>query len=309
MIHDFLYRMRALFQRRAMEAELDEELRAHLEHQVEKHIRLGLSREEAERRARFDFGDLDQVKEECRRSWGVQLVDELAAEVRLGLRQARRNPVFSTVSALALVLGILANTMMFNGLTAVEQRVSPHQAPADPVLAVQNSVPPPIKKSDVRPDLVPRKVLRQKPSRDRRIHTSRESHPARIAPPVREKARMVTAGLFFTPGAVQIRGATWISHYEEKEHNGFVLISESWQQNGNFAIQRALEITVQYGDYYETVVMEVIPGNPENLQEGDWRPLILNARVAMSSATQRGALAVMEQSGQCTSVSESLSNL
>jgi putative ABC transport system permease protein len=308
MLSDLLFRMRALFRRRAMEAELDEELRAHLEHQVEKHIRLGLSPEEAERRARFDFGGLDQVKEECRKSWGVQLVDELSAEVRLGLRQVRRNPVFSTVSALALVLGILANTMMFNGLTAVDQRLLPHQNPASPALAAQNSVPPPLKKSDFRPHPVARKVPSPKPAQTRASHRSREIPPARPASPAGEQATIVTAGFFFTPGAVQIRGTTWISHYEVKDENRFVLISESWQQDGNVAIRRVLLITVQFGNAYETV-MEVIPENPEGPQEGGWRPLILNARAAMSNSAQRGALAVMEQSGQCTSVSESLSNL
>jgi hypothetical protein len=308
MFQDILFRMRALVRRRAMEAELDEELRAHLEHQVEKHIRLGLSPEEAERRARFDFGDLDQVKEECRKSWGVQLVDELAAEVRLGLRQARRNPVFSTVSALALVLGILANSMMFDGLPAVEQRLSPHQNPASPVLAARNSVPPPLKKSEFHPHPASRKVLSQKPSRTAATRKRREIRPAKPASPAREQATIVTAGFIFTPGAVQIRGAAWISHYEETERNGFVLISESWQQEGNVAVRRALQITVQFGNSYETV-MEVIPGNPENLQEGGWRPVVLNARAAMSNSAQRGALAVTEQSGQCTSVSESLSNL
>ncbi|HXH49697.1 MAG TPA: permease prefix domain 1-containing protein [Terriglobia bacterium] len=309
MIHDFLFSMRALFRRSAMEAELDGELRAHLEHQVEKHMRRGLSREEAETRARFDLGDLDQIKEECRRSWGVQLIDELASDVRLGLRQVRRNPVFSTVSALALILGILANTMMFDGLTAFEQRLSPQQQPASPVLAAQNSVPKPVKSGEVHRNKVARKVPSPKPARARTIQKNHDKQRTRSAPPAREKAPIVTAGFFFTPGAVQVRRATWISNYEETGSNGFVLISETWQQSGNVAIRRALEVTVQVGNSCETVVMEVIPGNPRNLQEGGWRPFVLNARAAMSNATQGGALAVMEQSGQCTSVSESLSNL
>ena len=54
-----------------MEAQLDEELRAHLEHQVEKYVESGMSREEATRRAKIEFGGLDQVKEECRDSWGA----------------------------------------------------------------------------------------------------------------------------------------------------------------------------------------------------------------------------------------------
>ena len=66
MVTDLLYRTRALFRRDDMEAELDEELRAHLEHQVEKYVQSGMSPDEAKRRARIEFGGLDQVKEECR---------------------------------------------------------------------------------------------------------------------------------------------------------------------------------------------------------------------------------------------------
>jgi hypothetical protein len=66
MVTDLLYRLRALFRRNSMEAELDEELRAHLEHQVEKYVQSGMSPDEAKRRARIEFGGLDQVKEECR---------------------------------------------------------------------------------------------------------------------------------------------------------------------------------------------------------------------------------------------------
>jgi len=65
-ISDLLYRLRALFRRKSMEAELDEELRAHFEHEVKKSADSGMAREEAARRTRLEFGGLDQVKEECR---------------------------------------------------------------------------------------------------------------------------------------------------------------------------------------------------------------------------------------------------
>jgi hypothetical protein len=63
MVRDLLYRLRALFWRNSVETELDQELRAHLEHQVEKWVQSGLSLEEAERRAKIGLGGLDQVIE------------------------------------------------------------------------------------------------------------------------------------------------------------------------------------------------------------------------------------------------------
>lgn len=66
MLSDILYRLRALFRRNVVDVEMDDELRFHLEHEVEKHIRSGLTREQATHRARLEFGGFEQVREECR---------------------------------------------------------------------------------------------------------------------------------------------------------------------------------------------------------------------------------------------------
>jgi hypothetical protein len=310
MIHDLLFRVRVLVRRNAMEADLDEELRAHLEHQAEKLMRRGLSREEAERRARFDFGDLDQVKDECRRSWGVRLIDDMAAEIRAGLRQARRKPVFATVSALALALGLLANTMMFDGVTSVVERLSPHQQPASPVLAAQNSVPspPPVNKSDARPGAAVRKAPNKKPARAPLSRRSIESHPERLPSVAYRNVTIVTAAFVVTPGVARLSAAGWMVRDAESNRNHFVLISGTWIRARHETALEALEITIHSGDVSYTFV-EVISGNPEYPQQEGWRPLVHNARAAMSNSAQGGALARAEQSGQCTSASGSLSHL
>jgi hypothetical protein len=70
MLSDLVFRLRSLFPRNTVEAELDDELRFHFEQQVEKCIRSGMTREEARRQARLSVGGIDQVKEECREKRG-----------------------------------------------------------------------------------------------------------------------------------------------------------------------------------------------------------------------------------------------
>jgi predicted permease len=105
-----------------MEAELDEELRAHLERQVEKYVQSGLSTEEARRRAKLEFGGLDQVKEECRDARGLNLIDSLLQDLRYGWRMLVKNPGYTAASVLALAIGIAANTVVFTAYNAVDLR-------------------------------------------------------------------------------------------------------------------------------------------------------------------------------------------
>jgi predicted permease len=129
MLSDLLIRLRSLFRHTAVESELDEELQFHLEKHAEKYTRLGLTREEATRRARLDFGRLDQVKESCREARGVYFVETLVQDARYAVRGFNRNRAFTVVTVLTLALGVGANSAVFSVINAVMLRTLPVRDP------------------------------------------------------------------------------------------------------------------------------------------------------------------------------------
>jgi hypothetical protein len=90
MLSDPLYRIRALFKRKAVEGDLDDELQFHFERFVEKQMKAGLTWEEAMRKARMELGGMEQVKEECRDARGVNFVATAIQDLRYTLRVSGR---------------------------------------------------------------------------------------------------------------------------------------------------------------------------------------------------------------------------
>jgi predicted permease len=129
MLSDLFLRLRSLLRRDAVEQELDAELSFHLEQQVDSYVREGLSRHEAIRRTRLEFGGLDQVREAHRDARGIGALSQLARDLRHGLRQFRRSPGFTALAVLCLGLAIGVNTSIFGVLNSVLLRPMPVRQP------------------------------------------------------------------------------------------------------------------------------------------------------------------------------------
>src|SRR5215472_1955156 len=109
--------------------DLDRELRAHLEAEVEEQQESGLAAEEARYAARRALGNTTLVKEEVREMWAWASVERLIQDLRYAVRVLRRAPVFTAVALLSITLGIAANTTVFSLIDAMWFRTLPVRAP------------------------------------------------------------------------------------------------------------------------------------------------------------------------------------
>jgi predicted permease len=255
---------------RAVEQDVDEELRFHLEMRAAAHEREGLSPAEARASAEREFGDVGRVREECvrighereRKMKRFLLWDALVQDVRYALRMLRHAPGFALVAVLTLALGIGATTAIFSVVRGVLMRPLPFAQPERLVRMWQANPSQGVARGEVSPlDFADWKA-RQRSFEDMGtwwyvegmsgMNLSGDGEPQRLP------AAHVNDGFFSTLGVAPVLGRALLPGEHQPGHNAVAVISHGlWQRR--FGGDRAILGRTLTLDGLPTTVVGVMP--------------------------------------------------
>jgi putative ABC transport system permease protein len=289
-------RLLSLLRRGKLEREMEEEMRFHLEMQIEQNLDGGMSSEEARWAARRQFGNQTWLKEVSREMWSLSFIETLIQDLRYGARTLRKNPGFTAVAALTLALGIGANTAIFSVVNAVLFRPLQYSDPDRLVQVWQNF--PQLGANQVTvsaPEFLDYKdqnrvFERMAAFRPQGFNLTGGAEPelifgARVSADLFPLLGVAPAlGRAFFPEEEQIGGprAVILSHglWQRRFGSDTTLIGKSLTLDGqSFTMVGVMPPGFQFPPQAQNELWANIPFDPNDLNRRGWRPLQVIARL------------------------------
>jgi predicted permease len=288
-----VFRLRSLFDRRAVEREIDDELRFHLDMETSARQRSGLDPATARTQAARLFGGVESTKDDLRDARGGNGIENTIKDVRYAARSLRRNPGFTAVAVITLALGIGANTALFSVVNGVLLRPLPYPD-AERLVSIRNTWGENRDPLDAVASISPAEYFDY---RDRMtafesfgVYTPLTRSLTGDGEPERLSAAAMSASVFQTLGVVPTLGRVFSSAEDAPGVNVAVLGDGLWQRR--FAGSRDIVGRSVLINGRATTVVGVMPDGfrlPEQLSDTDPAELFIPLGLSRDSVTIRGS--------------------
>src|SRR5215472_2344014 len=214
--------LRQLFSRRRLYDDLSEEIQQHLEEKIAGLVAEGMSRADATRAARREFGNLSQTEEESREVWRWPSLESFLADIRFGARTLRKSLAFTAIAVFTLALGMGANTAIFSLVNGILLIPLPYPEP-ERLVSVTGSYPQGAL------------VAMREQVRTMDVGAYAEGHDLNLSgqgEPVRLTATLVSAELFSVLKAQPELGRVFERGEDVPGKDNYVLLGHAfWQQH------------------------------------------------------------------------------
>ncbi len=259
---------RALLHRRAVEREMEEEMRFHLEMEVQKLVARGLDARAARTEALRRFGGMDKYKEEGREVRGIARFETLRQDARYALRGLRRNPGYAAAALVTLALGIGANVAVFSVVHAVFLQSLPYGG-GDRLVRLRQDAPG-LGAEDV--PFSPKEVA-DYASQSRTLTGVAEYHSMwfillREPEPERVQTGVVSANFFDLVGVKPVLGRTFLPGDDAPGAEPLLVLSYDYWQRSHGGDPNIIGRTFKMNDKVHTVI-GVLPPMPAYPNEND----------------------------------------
>ncbi len=260
--------VRALLHKDKAEQDMDQELRFHLEMEIEGNVRRGMSLPEARREALVRFGGVEKFKEECRDVRGAPLAESVLQDVRYGARILFRNPGFTVVAVLTLGLGIGANTAIFSVIYGVLMKPLPYTDGNQLVIVQQQA---PLANVNNVPFSV--KEVQDYREQNQTLDAVVEHHTMSFTllggqEPQRVQTGVVSANFFDVLGVKPLLGRTFVEGDDEHGSDAVIVLSYQYWRQSNGGDPGIIGRSFQMNNRPHTVI-GVLPPIPQYPNEQD----------------------------------------